>query len=487
MKRIKILTVVLFCFSIVSLSAQPASPMNEGTNGLFGNDTDNVTSTTGWSSVKFDKFLLTGAYGYMTVAQNQGASVVMERHVLNGAGMFQLGDITFGLSYQGALGGNLSTAMSFTTTETVRTNSVEEITTVPLFHNVRLLTGIPIGDLKLGIRAGVDIGGSVGEKTITAKTLQDLMQYTKSDGLSYKPQLSAGISLPVNDITLTPTIDLSMSSVNSIRLAQRDNPGFHLGPVEAKDGSVYEAIQEGRTYKPAVTLGLNVGLPSNDENFSWNSKISYGFNTTIQPEKYNYTYAYDGVSKQYTESRTTYRPDNSMSHALGFNIVAARTVSPSLTIKGKAQLDMSYTKALEGGTIKIDGVGNQDQTIKTDNISVIPIVSMAANVKLSEMVNWYTGLVCIPVQYNFEKMHQYDETGIVSGKEEIKTVEHEIYYPIVSQFGTGLQVTPAEDLTISFGLLFGTASEQIKLSTINDILSNANIRLGLIWKGVSEK
>ena len=84
-------------------------------------------------------------------------------------------------------------------------------------------------------------------------------------------------------------------------------------------------------------------------------------------------------------------------------------------------------------------------------------------------------------------MHQYDETGIVSGKEEIKTVEHEIYYPIVSQFGTGLQVTPAEDLTISFGLLFGTASEQIKLSTINDILSNANIRLGLIWKGVSEK
>ena len=479
----------LLCCLAGVLVAQPASPMHEGTGGLFGNDTDNVMSTTGWRTIDFDKFLLTGAYGYMGTASNQGASLVLKTHMLNLAGMFRIKGITLGLSYQGALGGNADSSLQLSSEEDVTVSKVTEDKTIPLFHNVRLLLGMPINsEINLGVRAGVDIGGSIGTRTITAKTLQDLQQYTKSDGLSFNPQLSVGTSFGLGDYTLTPTIDFSMLSKNSIVAAQREDSGFHLGPIEAEDGSVYEVEKKGRTYTPAFTLGLNVGLPSDNETISWSSKVSYGFSATVQPEKSEYTYAYNGPSKTYTELLHTYRPDKMFAHTVALNIVGSKIVSPRLTVKGKAQFDVSYTDSLSGGTTKIDGTGTPVQSTRTKNIYLAPVVSLAANVQLSEMVNWYTGLVCIPVRYTMTNTRNYAESGIVvAGKSETKSVTHNIHYPIISQFGTGVQVQPADELTISFGLLFGSSSEQIELTTISSVLSNANIRLGLIWKDVPDK
>lgn len=485
-KRFLFISLSFFLVSI--LIAQPASPMHEGTNGLFGNDTDSVTSTTGWSSVDFDKFLFTGAYGYVQIDSSNTGALILKTHMLNLAGMFKMGNLTLGLSYQGALGGNTSKGISFS--NNMNGDSKISTSSFPLFHNIRLLVGIPMNSgMNLGIRAGVDFGGEVGKTSMDSpKTLADLRSYTRTDTFSYKPQFSVGTSFGVGDYTLTPTIDFSMLSKNSIVAAQREDSGFHLGPIEAEDGSVYEVEKKGRTYTPAFTLGLNVGLPSDNETISWSSKVSYGFSATVQPEKSEYTYAYNGPSKTYTELLHTYRPDKMFAHTVALNIVGSKIVSPRLTVKGKAQFDVSYTDSLSGGTTKIDGTGTPVQSTRAKNIYLAPVVSLAANVQLSEMVNWYTGLVCIPVRYTTTNTRNYAESGIVvAGKSETKSVTHNIRYPIISQFGTGVQVQPADELTISFGLLFGSSSEQIELTTISSVLSNANIRLGLIWKDVPDK
>lgn len=481
----KFLFLFLVCFLAGMLVAQPASPMHEGTNGMFGNDTDSVTSTTGWNTVDFDKFLFTGSYGYMQIDGSNTGALVLKTHMLNLAGMFKAGSLTFGLSYQGALGGNTSKGISFS--NNMEDNVKSSSSSFPLFHNIRLLVGIPMSSgINLGVRAGVDFGGEIGKSSMDSpKTLADLRSYTRTDTFSYKPQLSVGTSFGLGDYTLTPTLDFSLSSVNGTSVGQSSTSGYHVGPVEAEDGSIYEASRKMRTYTPAFTLGLNVGLPSTNETISWSSKVSYGFSATVQPEKSEFTYAYDGPSKTYTESLHTYRPDKVFAHTVALNVVGTKIVSPRLTVKGKAQFDASYTDSLSGGTTKIDGTGTAEPSTRTKSVYLAPVVSLAANVKLSEMVNWYTGLVCIPVRYTMENAHSYAESGIViNGKSESKMVTHNIHYPIVSQFGTGLQVQPADELTISFGLLFGSSSEQIELTTISSVLSNANIRLGLIWKDV---
>ena len=53
---------------------------------------------------------------------------------------------------------------------------------------------------------------------------------------------------------------------------------------------------------------------------------------------------------------------------------------------------------------------------------------------------------------------------------------------ILASFGTGLQFQPVERLLVSAGLLFAPSNDTVELSTIGDVLSNANLRLGLIWK-----
>jgi len=38
----------------LTATAQPVSPVSEGTDGLFSTDTDNTTSLTGWADIDFN-------------------------------------------------------------------------------------------------------------------------------------------------------------------------------------------------------------------------------------------------------------------------------------------------------------------------------------------------------------------------------------------------------------------------------------------------
>lgn len=86
-----------------------------------------------------------------------------------------------------------------------------------------------------------------------------------------------------------------------------------------------------------------------------------------------------------------------------------------------------------------------------------------------------------PIAYTFLKESQYAESAAIT-EDDKDITSHTIRYPILASFGTGLQFQPVERLLVSAGLLFAPSNDTVELSTIGDVLSNANLRLGLIWK-----
>ena len=466
--------------------AQPASPISEGTDGLFSIDTDNVVSLTGYNSVVFDDFLVTGTYGYMGTGSTNTAALVLKTHVINGGGMFKVGDLTFGISYLGAFGGNSDTEMKISKTENKGdTPYSTEDNTIPLLHNIKVLVGIPVtDDINLGVRAGIDIGGSLGSQVGNGLTLTDIQKFKNTNSLSFKPQLAAGTKLALrNGWTLSPTVDMFVSITNSSGAGQSVYPGEDTGPATSKDGSVYEKKDVMKTYLPGAILDLGIAFPSKN-NVNMSANVSYGFDVRIQPEKSQYLNWNDKGSNPQNGTHTM-QSDSGHSHSLALKFGANTNMTEKLKLAVRVQMDASYKHVVDGGTIsvvKTDNVSFETkQTSESDTVFIQPIISAGATYQITETLSWYGGMKFVPVAYSFEKIAQYSESDVVATNDRDIT-SHTIRYPILASFGTGLQFQPVERLLVSAGLLFAPSNDTVELSTIGNVLSNANLRLGLIWK-----
>lgn len=471
--------------------AQPASPLSEGTDGLFSTDTDNVVNLTGYNNVVFDDFLVTGTYGYVGTGSTNTAALVLKTHVINGGGMFKVGNITFGVSYLGAFGGNSDTEMTLSKTENKGdTPYTTQDNTIPLLHNIKVLAGIPVADdINLGVRAGVDIGGALASQVGNGLTLTDIQKFKNTNSLSFKPQLAAGTKLALgNGWTLSPTIDMFVSITNSSGAGQSVYPGEDTGPATAQDGSVYEKRDVMKTYLPGATLGVGIGFPT-ESNVNMSANISYGFDVRVQPEKSQYLNWNDkGAASQ--SGTHTMRSDSGHSHSLVLKFGANTSMTEKLKLAGRVQLDASYKHVVDGGTTSLDKTENisfeTKQTSESDTVFVQPVISAGATYQITETLSWYGGMKFVPVAYTFEKIAQYSESEVVTTADRDITT-HKVRYPILASFGTGLQFQPVEELLVSAGLLFAPSNNTVELSTIGDVLSMANLRLSLVWKDIPNK
>ena len=493
MKILKKYTLAVLGLALLGKAfAQPASPLSEGTDGLFSTDTDNVVSLTGYNNVVFDDFLVTGTYGYVGASSSNTAHLELKTHVINGGGMFKVGNITFGVSYLGAFAGNSSEEVKISNTEHNGQDAyTEKENTIPMLHNIKLLVGVPITDeINLGVRTGVDIGGKISSVSGNGLSLSDLQTFKNENSLSFKPQLAAGTKLALgNGWTLSPTIDMFVSITNSSGAGQSVYPGEDTGPATAQDGSVYEKRNVMKTYLPGATLGVGIGFPT-ESNVNMSANISYGFDVRVQPEKFQYSKSYNSTDQQSAEGTHTMRSDSGHSHSLVLKFGANTSMTEKLKLAGRVQLDAAYKHVVDGGTTSLKTTGNvvfeTKKTIESDTVFVQPVISAGATYQITETLSWYGGMKLVHVAYTFQKESQYSESDVVIDDGQDLTI-HTIRYPILASFGTGLQFQPVEELLVSAGLLFAPSDPKEELSTIGNVLSNANLRLSLVWKDIPNK
>lgn len=480
--------IAVFAIFTSTALAQPVSPLNEGTDGLFGNDTDNTMSLNGWVGVDFDKFLVTGTYGYLGASASNSAHTVLKTHVLNGAGMFKLGGITLSVSYLGTLGGSSDAELKLLETETKAENPhVTVNNTVPLLHNIRVLVGIPLGALNLGVRAGLDIGGSTTTQTGPGATLDDIKKFSNKNSMSFKPQLAVGTKIGMgNGYVLSPSLDMNVAITNSSGAGQSVYPGEETGPTKASDGSIYESRKTMRTYIPEGILGLGIDFPQNGS-VALSANVSYGFSVGIQPEKSEYQRLYDGSSKTDEISEHIMKSNVTQGHDVILKFAGKMAVTEKLQLAGRIQLNTLYDYVLDGGTTKISGT--EFRGVKTSESSTMflqPVISAGATYQFTDTLSWYGGMKFVPVAYTYQTISRYAEYGIEFANDpDMSETSHTLTYPYLAAFGTGLEFKPAQELAVSFGLLFAP-SDITELNTVSAVLNNANLRLGLVWKDVAK-
>ncbi len=101
----KILFTIIFICSMVSVIAQPATPLKDSTVGLFSSDLDNVVSVTGWSGIDFSNVLVGASYGYVSEGLFNGLpGTSFNANVVNTGGIFETGPVRVGVAYTGSLG-----------------------------------------------------------------------------------------------------------------------------------------------------------------------------------------------------------------------------------------------------------------------------------------------------------------------------------------------------------------------------------------------
>lgn len=451
-----------------ALYAQTVSPLKEATAGLFGAESDNITSVTGWNGIFFDKVLATASYGYMQ-SQNDstGTGTILNANILNTAAMFNMGKSKIlggkiGLSYIGGLGNDLQISDSKTGSKTVKRN------VLPFSHKVNLLVGMP-GN-KYGLRIGFDIGGSYSD----SKQSPLKENSTNANSLSYKPSLGFGAKLQTQSrYAFTPSAELALSITNSVGAAAG---AISSGSVKGigSDGKKFEHTRVFRKYTPSASVGLGVTFPSKMGITTWSLGGKYAFSYTYMPQKFEQRVISDVLTQ------AIYRPDSAMSHRFNLTVSQNTTVSWRLALKASASLDLSYAYDLTGGSIAhtITGGTGPIQTSEIHNFTVLPLISAGTTYKINDNVLWFGGIEFRPVTYSIIQTRQYNEKVYVA---EAQTgQDNKIGKPLLTHLGMGLQFKLSPELGLQ-GAFVLKSGETSPVRTLQDAFKS-NIRLSITWK-----
>lgn len=452
----KIILMVLFCTSLAY--AQLNSAIKESSAGLFSTDIDSAVSTTGWQGVKLDRFILSANYGYLSESYDPA-------HLLNVGGMFNAKKAVIGFAYMGAFTGNSTATVNYDKRNNgngVWTSSFS----FPVQHDIKFLTGFMVKDMPIGVRAGLEIGGEWAKNRGS-----DVGKFSQSSKLSFKPNLMVGLKIPTEKYVFKPTIDFSFLIGNEAAAGQNGTRPSVDVAVQDQNGDVFIQKDIFRNYTPAVTLALDIDLPSKMENVSWSTSVSYGFGIKFMPEKSTYT-----NDKGSIES-ATYATDFGHTHTLKFSGTSTVNVSPSFTVKTKAEMLASYLMEKTGGTTAVNNV-TASPSHDLHTVTLEPTLYAGFNFKIAKIVNWYAGMAFIPFSYVYTYTSQYNETG---ARQETNNTIHNFKNPSLAKFGTGFGLQPADTVEIMFGFLFQPTTAT-KFTTLNDVFSNFNIKLGFSWK-----
>ena len=454
-------------FFTAAVYAQTVSPLKEATANLFGAESDNITSVTGWNGIFFDKVLATASYGYVQ-GQNDstGLATILNANVVNAAAMFNMGKSKIlggkiGVSYVGGLGNDMIFSDKVEGTTQVKEK------TLPMFHKIGVLVGLP-GN-KYGIRVGFDMGGSYSLSQ--QSPLKE--NSTNTDSLSFKPSAGFGAKLQTaGRYVFTPSADIALSITNGGGAAAT---AYSSGSVKGigSDGNAYENTRVYRKYTPSASVGLGVTFPSKMGITTWSGSARYGFSYAHMPQKFERLI----TSGVLTEA--VYRPDRAMSHNFNLSVSQNTTVSWRLALRAAASLNLNYAYDLTGGSIKHTLSAKQPtQTIEESGFSVTPLIKAGVTYKINDNVLWFGGIEFRPFAYQISKTKSYDEK--VAVKASSVRDGNDFKKPLLTHLGMGLQFKLSPELGIQ-GAFVLKPSETSPVRTVQDAFGS-NIRLSITWK-----
>lgn len=468
MKQIQRLCICcLWVWAAGTLCAQTVSPLKEATAGLFGAESDNITSTTSWNRVFFDKALVTASYGY---DQNQndstGTGILLNTNVLNTAAMFNMkkSDILggkIGISYVGGLGNGMELSAN--------KNGGASITkkNLPFFHKLGFLIGLP-GN-KFGLRVGFDVGGTYND--LQQSPQKETSKITNT--LSFKPSLEFGASIPTrNRYVFTPTAEVAVLITNGGGAAAG---AYSSGSVKGigSDGKPYEDTRIFHKYMPSGSVGIGIAFPSKLGITSWSSSFKYAFSYTHMPKKYERKIT-AGVLEE-----ALYRPDRATAHTLSAQVTQTTALSWRLSLKAAVSLSANYRYELDGGSVRHTLTAKSPvQTTESHLFTLIPVISTGITYKISDNVLWFGAVAFRPLTYSVQQDKLYNEKVAVAMPQ--NTVAHTVGLPLLTHLGTGLNFQLSGDLGISCAVML-KPSETAPVRTLQDLFGTT-IRLGVTWK-----
>ena len=433
---------------MIKVIAQPATPLKDSTVGLFSTDLDNVISVTGWSGIDFTNVLVGASYGYVNEVNSNGIITRdFANNVLSAGGIFGVGPVRVGAAYTGALGNN-SEFYTETTDSTAKTNKTNKNN-----HTAYVLVGIPVGNLNLGVRAGLNVSG-------TREDTEENSKLTKNQkSQSIRPSIMLGTSLDIADgWAITPTL----------------NFGFTISDAwtsqTAKAGSIFSSnlpgeIRSYKAYIPSGELGIGVTFPT--EKFSWSGQLTYGFEYAFMPEKME-----QKVNQDQTVDEHIYRTDERIKNTITLHTTGRKALSEKLTLAARAYVQTSIDKWREGGMQKVTDNQSILQTTEQTDIMIYPLLYLAGTYQLNEKVSMSAGLSFMPTTYVYSQRAVYNEDISTS---KISRESHKFITPELSKLGFGTTFTPVQEFSVQLGVI-STAPKNW-----TEVL-NGNIHLSATWK-----
>lgn len=471
MKKYIIGAFVLLCS--FSSFAQVNSVVNDVSLGLYSTGMDNTMSVTGWNSVDISKFLFGAAYGLRNETTfNGNKSIEFLNQRLYATTMAKIKDFKLGVAYKGVLGGDNSISEN----NNGGGNTVDEKKN-DFNHTAQVLFGIPLGNMDIGVRAGIVIAGNKNIVEDKPFTDADFLEKIKPENtVSYTPQISAGLNMPLpKGFAVTPAIHLGLGIKNAGRVFSGVSgtfSSFDYGPVEY-NGDIYQKKAVYRMYSPTVEIGSGVNIPLKDETLTLGASATYIFGGDFMPEKYEY-YIING-----TETHHKYKPDQRLAHTIRLHSTLTKQFLPNLKLTGRVWLESVFDNNTTGGTREnttISGRGSESiQTADRNNITITPRLYLVGQYDITPRVSFITGIIFTPIVYEYVKTHSYAESGVNISTPETKSVQHTFRLPELSQIALGIRFTPLKNLDIQTGVVLNAPA------SIQDVL-NGTIRLSASYK-----
>lgn len=462
----KRITTMFFSMAVlVTLQAQPTSAVKDATNGLFSDNMDNVVSTTGWKSVDFQKYFISGSYGLLgNTILNGNPATTFDTNVLNAAAMFQIKQIRFGLSYTGGIAREINVEES----KDITVDTYTDTSAIPMTHNAQALVGIPLFDtnLDLGVRVGLNV---TGEKT---KRNNSNKQPTERDTLVFTPNIALGTSFSLSGWTVTPQLQFNLAIANAGRSKEVAGEFYaaDVGPVVDAKGQVYQQTKKYRMYTPAGELSVGIVFPV--ETFTLQGNLAYSLSKGFMPEKYE-TSIIDG-----TETEHKFKTDETLANIVTLHFTGRKTFAEKMNLAGRVYLQVSHNEIVSGGSLVNTTSNTASQTIEEKKWEIRPRLYLAGTYDFTDKISVGAGITFDPVTYSYSSSHSKDE-GVKVGNEK-QTEEHKISRPVLSHIGFSLKIKPTESFVIQVGTTLPDISGT-DIKSINGFLGG-NIRLSATWK-----
>lgn len=464
-----------------------ASPTSKATAGMYGTAQDSVSSKTGMSSIEFDNVFVYGNYD--TESINIGTAT-------------HFSDIWLGFEYSGNFWNNtsndvvdpLNTLGTATTHGSVgKSEPSNSVKTTMHFAN----TPFP-----MGLHLGFTLGGKFesGEYTFANNSFTQRTDYDNTydrgyiNNLTYTPSFGYKISIPVGDVTISPTIQLDLS------ISQNDA----YAKYTTADKKVNSLEQKQLTYLPIASIQVDTDLPRG-ESISHTIGAQYDFSQTFAQNK-TFTQK-DGEGTTITEIKA----DQKQTHLALLRYTQKRSVTEQVRFAWQFRLSTELSNQVlpyrmiydtntgwksAGGeeTVTTINGGTPLKTADDDNrvyettikgITLAPLFKFGLqwDVVPAKLV-FNAGVEFEPFAFSRTEMKTVVKETLQASNTQAKTVEKTdmTFDTPLGKFATGLTFHIAPTVVLDTAVALDISRKDISNLTINNILNKSLVMLSLNMK-----